>query len=197
MSPRAIGCALALAALVALSADSGESKQTVCLERLSLRMHHPKRWTVQEVHGGWHLAEYAVSDTQGERGSATSIVLRADSARSIRSFLRLCEASNATPEASGDVLCIPTLATYTARARMLRDKAAPQGLVRVFGGRRFVVEEVHGEGLHLRTYSTFFGNVMVELTFNYGFPPGPDPARADEAVSELAFEEGACRRTSG
>jgi hypothetical protein len=196
MMPSGPVCALAVAVLIPFSAEGGEGRHTTCLEKLSLRVTHPSRWTVRELEGGWYFAEYEVSDTQAEGGYAVSIVLTAHTASSIEKSVAQCMDSNSRPEASGDTLCIPTLTTYETRRQLLRQKATRGGpTVRTFGGRRFVVDEVHGEGLHLRTYSTFFGELMIEVTFNYGMPPGPDPRKADEFLSQLSFEKGACRRT--
>ena len=196
MKLRLLMCAVAVAALTSSLAESGDLRLTTCLEKVALRVTHPGRWTVVEEEG-WPLAAYTIADTQAKPGYAVSVVLSAHTARSIERSVRLCTESNARPEASGDVLCIPTLATCQTRRQLLRQKPAGRGAtVRPFRGGPFVVDEVHGEGLHLRTYSTFFGDLMIEVTFNYGIPPGPDPQKADGLLSQLSFEEGACRRTN-
>jgi hypothetical protein len=195
MKPRVLACALAVAVSASFPAEGGDGRHTTCLEKLSLQMTHPSRWTVHELEN-WYLATYEMSDARPEPGYAVSIVLMAHTANSIERSVAQCTDSNARPEASGDILCIPTLATYETRRQLLRHKANRRGAtVRTFHGRRFVVDEVHGEGLHLRTYSTFFGDLMIEVTFNYGIAPGPNPRKADAFLSQLLFEKRACRRT--
>ena len=194
MKLRVFAYALVVAVLISASAEGEDGRHTTCLEALSLRMTHPGHLNVDESGGTWHLAEYVISDTRPEPGYGTSIVLTAHTVNSIKRSVAQCEESNAAPEASGDVLCLPSLATYETRRQLLSQNGDPrEATVRTVGGRRFVVEEVHGEGLHLRTYSTFFGDLMIEVTFNNGIPPGPDRQASDEFVSQLSFEDGACQ----
>jgi hypothetical protein len=164
-------------------------------------MRYPKRYEAVhlEAVSDWaHVASYELADSREQGGPAVSILLTAHDVASIREFVRQCTESNAKPEASGDVLCIPTPALFEERRQAIRSGQAPPGAtLMVFRGRRFVVEQHYEEpsGLHIRTYSTFFGDVMLDVRMALR---QPEQARdADTLLSRLSFREGACRRTSG
>jgi hypothetical protein len=193
--PRVLACALAVALPASFAVEGGDGRHTTCLERLSLRMTHPSRYTVHELEGDWYAATYEMSDAQAEPGYAVSIVLSAHTPRSIGKSVKQCTEASASPEASGDIPCTPTLATYETRRQLLKHGASRSGAtVLTFHGRPFAVDELHGEGLHLRTYSTFFEDLMLEVTFSYGIAPGPDPHKAAALLSQLSFEKRACGR---
>lgn len=190
-------CVLAVSVLLSFPVSGDDGWQVMCLEELSMRMTHPIGWFVQELGVGDDArATYVISNAWEEQESEVSIVLRGHTKSSIETFVERCMASNAEPESSGDTLCIPTLATYQERKQVLRNGGSESGaIVQNLGGRSYVIEEVHFEGLHLRMYSTFLGDLMIEVTFNRGLNPGPDPQRADAVLSQIVFEE-ECRNTS-
>jgi hypothetical protein len=182
---------------VAVSGESGDR----CLDPLPVRMRYPESYKVARIEApsAWaSVASYELADSREQEGMVGSILLTAHDSVSIREFVRQCTEGNASPEASGDVLCIPTPAMFEERRQAIRSGLAPGGVsLMVFRGRRFVVEQHYEEpsGHYIRTYSTFFGDVMLDVRF--ALRRVEQAREADSLMSHLSFREGVCRRTSG
>ncbi len=177
---------------------AGEERREACLDPLSVQLRYPAAYEVRpvEASAGWaSLAKYEMAAAGGRTTWLVSMQLTAHDKISIREFMRQCEESNAEPDSSGDVLCEPTPAMFEARRQMVGEaQGAADGKVIVFGGRRFVVSQRYEEpsGLYIRTYSTFFGEVMLDVRI--AMRKAEQARDADTLLSAISFEEGACRR---
>ncbi len=191
--------ALLGAAVLSTVSVAGESADT-CLSPLPVRMRYPKSYKavrVVDTPSEWaRVASYGLADSR--QGGRLAVSLTFHDAASIREFLRRCTESNADPESSGDVMCIPTPVMFEVRRQAIRSGQAPPGAsLMAFRGRRFVVEQHYEEpsGHYIRTYSTFFGDVMLDVKAE--LRKAGQAREADTLLSRLSFREGACRRTRG